>query len=117
MSMNPQQMQQMLAQYRQQFPGGMPAPQQQQLQGIGQVQQGLQAGPGAGANKTAGGVNGAAQLMVALMKAQKQKQIQQQLNQAQVNQATPGLSQQSLDATNAMTQQSVQQNPIGLGGP
>lgn len=83
MSMSPQQMQQLLAQYKQQFPGGMPSPEQQQLQAISQVQQGLAAGPGAGTNRTAGGVNGAAQLIAALMHAQKQKQIQQQLDAKQ----------------------------------
>jgi hypothetical protein len=92
MSASPQQMQQLLALYRQQFPNGQPqTPAQQQLQGINQVGQGLAAGPGAGTNKTAGAVNGAAQLMVALMKAQKMKQVQQQLNgaQAQNPQVTP----------------------------
>lgn len=89
MSMSPQQIQAMLAQYKQQFPGGMPSPEQQQLQAISQVQQGLAAGPGAGTNRTAGGVNGAAQLIAALMHAQKQKQIQQQLNAGQTQNQPP----------------------------
>lgn len=118
MSVTPQQMQQMLAMYRQQFPGtGQPAPTvpQQQLQGLNQASAALGAGAPAGTNKTSGAVNGSAQLIMAMMKAQKQKQIQQQLNQQQMNQAVPGLTQQSLDATNAMTQQGMQQinqNPI-----
>jgi hypothetical protein len=91
MSMSPQQMQQMLAMYKQQFPQGQPAtPQQQQLQGLNQVSAGLGAGPGAGTNKTAGGVNGAAQLITALMKAQKMKQIQNQLNSSQAQGAPQG---------------------------
>jgi hypothetical protein len=80
---SPEQMQQMLAMYRQQFPNGQPSPQQQQLQGLNQVGQGLQAPLPMGANRTAGGINGASQLIVALMKAQKMKQIQQQLNAGQ----------------------------------
>lgn len=56
---------------------------------MGQIQQGLAAGPGAGANKTAGGINGAAQLIAALMKAQKQRQIQQQLNAGQTQNQPP----------------------------
>ena len=67
MSMTPQQMQQMLAMYKQQFPQGQPAPptpQQQQMQGINMATAGLGSGAPAGANRTAGGVNGAAQLIV-----------------------------------------------------
>jgi hypothetical protein len=52
----------------------------QQLQGLNQVTPGPVA---PGANRTAGGINGASQLIVALMKAQKMKQIQQQLNAGQ----------------------------------
>jgi hypothetical protein len=77
---SPEQMQQMLAMYKQQFPQ---SPQQQQLQGLNQVGAGLQGPLPAGANRTAGGINGASQLIVALMKAQKMKQIQQQLTPQQ----------------------------------
>src|SRR5277367_2082574 len=54
MSMTPQQMQQMLMLYQQQFPNGQPqtplSPQQQQMQGLNQAGMGLAAGPGPGAN-------------------------------------------------------------------
>lgn len=84
MSMSPQQIQQLLAQYKQQFPNGQPmTPEQQQMQGLNQVTAGLGAGAPAGTNRTAGGVNGAAQLIAALMKAQKMKQIQQQIQPQQ----------------------------------
>ena len=90
MSSSPEQMQQMLAMYRQMFPNGQPqTPQQQQLQGLNQVSQGLQGPLPPGANRTAGGINGASQLIVALMKAQKQKQIQQQIQPQQSQGITP----------------------------
>lgn len=111
MSMTPQQMQQMLAMYKQQFPQGQPAPltpQQQQMQSLNQVSEGLAQGPGAGTNRTAGSVNGAAQLIAALMKAQKQKQIQQGLNQSQVQAGMPAAQANQGQAIDAM----MQQNPV-----
>lgn len=110
MSITPQQMEQMLAMYKQQFPSGQPAPtpQQQQLQGLNSVSQSLGAGAPAGTNKTAGGANGAAQLMAALMKAQKQKQIQQQLNQAQVQAGMPQANANQQSAIGDM----LAQNPV-----
>jgi hypothetical protein len=86
MSMSPQQIQQMLAQYKSQFGGASP------LSGFDAAQQSLGAGAPAGTNRTAGAVNGVSQLMVALLRAQKQKQLQQQL-QNQQQQATPVPSQ------------------------
>jgi len=66
----------------------------------------------AGANKTAGGVNGAAQLIVALMKAKKQSDTQKQLNamqnQGQVQGAPPG----SIPAMYPMADQSP---PVPVG--
>lgn len=112
MSMSPQQIQQMLAMYKQQFPAGgaQPAPtlQQQQLQGLNQAGMNLAAGPGAGTNKSAGGVNGAAQLITALMKAQKMKQIQQGLNQQQVQAGMPAAQ----AAQNSAIDDYTQQNPV-----
>lgn len=87
MSTSPQQMQQMLAAYKQMFPSG----QQNQLSGFDAAQQFLAGGAPAGANRGAGAVNGASQLIVALLKAQKQKQLQQQM-QAQAP-ATPAPAQ------------------------
>jgi len=114
MSVSPQQMQQMLAMYQQQFPNGQPqTPAQQQLQGLNQASAGLGAGAPAGTNKTAGGVNGAAQLMTALMKAQKMKQIQQQLNQAQVQQGMPQANANQQGAIQNM----LQQNPVAPVDP
>jgi hypothetical protein len=82
MSVTPEQMQQMLAMYKQQFPNGG-----QGLSGYDAMPSMPTSAP-AGANKTAGGVNGAAQLIVALMKAKKQSDTQRQLtamqNQGQV---------------------------------
>ncbi len=112
MSMSPQQMQQMLAMYKQQFPNGQPqpapTPEQQQLQGLNQASQNLAAGPGAGTNKAAGGVNGAAQLITALMKAQKIKQIQQGLNQQQVQAGMPAANANQQSAIGDM----LNQNPV-----
>ncbi len=111
MSMTPQQMQQMLAMYKQQFPQGQPAPptpQQQQMQSINMATAGLGSGAPAGANRTAGGVNGAAQLIAALMKAQKQKQIQQGLDQNQVQAGMPAAQANQGQAIDAM----MQQNPV-----
>lgn len=85
MSTSPQDMQQMLAMYKAFY--GNP-----QLQGMNQVQQSLGAGAPAGTNRTAGGVNGAAQLIAALMKAQKQKQLQQQLQNQQQGMSPQGVS-------------------------
>jgi hypothetical protein len=86
MSMSPQQIQQMLAQYKSQFGGGSP------LSGFDAAQQSLGMGASPGTNRTAGAVNGTSQLIVALLRAQKQKQLQQQL-QNQQQQATPVPSQ------------------------
>jgi len=84
MSVTPQQMQQMLAMFKQQFPQG-----QQGQQGPA----GFDSAPGAvmpqGINRSAGNVQGAAQLIAALMKAQKQKQIQTQLSNSQQVQGPP----------------------------
>lgn len=88
MSTNPQQMQQMLAAYKQMFPNGMPQ-QQSPLAGFDMAQQSLGAGAPPGSNRGAGAVNGAAQLMVALLRAQKQKQLQQQIQQQQSATPTP----------------------------
>lgn len=111
MSVPPDQTQQMLNMYRQQFPAtGQPvAPLGSGVAGYTGTQP--QAGSG-GMPKGAATSQGVAQLITALMKAQKQKQLQQQLDQHQVNQAMPGLSQQSLQATNDMTQNMLQQNPV-----
>jgi hypothetical protein len=102
MSVNPQQMQQMLALYKQQFPG-----------------QGGQQGPVGfdaptpttmpqGISRGAGNVQGASQLIMALMKAQKQKQIQQQLNQSQVMQGMPQANATQQSAIGDM----LAQNPV-----
>lgn len=80
MSMTPEQIQQMLL-YRQQFPGATPE-QAQQMQALNQLQQAGSQLP-QGANRTAGGINAASQLVIALIKAQKQNQIQKQLQQKQ----------------------------------
>jgi hypothetical protein len=109
MSMTPQQMQMMLAMYKQQFPNGQPqTQQQQQLAGIDQATANLGAGAPAGTNRTAGGVNGAAQLIAALMKAQKQKQIQQGLNQTQVQAGMPAAQ----AAQGSAIDDYMQQNPV-----
>jgi hypothetical protein len=83
MSVSPAQMQQLLAGYN-------PTPQQQQMQGLNAAQQSLAGGAPAGTNRTAGVANGISQLLVALMKAQKQKQLQQQLQGGQPAMPTPG---------------------------
>lgn len=113
MSMSPQQMQQMLAMYKQQFPSGTPLPpeqqqQQQQLQGMNQVSAGLAAGAPAGTNRTAGAVNGTAQLLAALMTAKKQKQIQQGLDQTAVQKGMPAANAAQGSAIDDM----MQQNPV-----
>lgn len=81
MSADPQQMQQMLAMYKALYPGGVPNQQAPQLQGFNTLQQNLGKGAPMGTNRTAGGVNAASQLMIALLKAQKMKQLQQQVQQ------------------------------------
>jgi hypothetical protein len=108
MSASPQDMQQLLAMYKQMFPNGQPTPQQQQLAGINQATANLGAGAPAGTNRTAGGVNGAAQLIAALMKAQKQKQIQQGLNQTQVQAGMPAAQ----AAQGSAIDDYMQQNPV-----
>jgi len=80
MSMSPEQIQQMLL-YKQQFPGATPE-QAQQMQALNAIQQNSGQLPG-NANRTAGGINAASQLVIALLKAQKQNQIQKQLQQQQ----------------------------------
>lgn len=109
MSMSPQQMQQMLALYKQQFPNGQPlTPEQQQMQGLNQIGSGLAAGPGTGTNRTAGGINGASQLIVALMQAQKTKKIQQGLDQGQVQSGMPAAN----AAQGSAIDDYMQQNPV-----
>jgi hypothetical protein len=77
MSVNPQQIQQMLAQYNQNF-----TPQQnQQLAGFDAAQAQLGQGAPMGTNRQAGAVNGASQLLLALIKAKKMQQLQQQQKQ------------------------------------
>lgn len=107
MSMNPQQMQQMLAMYKQQFPGGQPAPTLPPATPVGYEGQQPALGTG-GINKTAGAAGGATQLLMALMKAQKQKTTQQQLDQAQVQQGMPAAQAGQTSAINDM----MQQNPV-----
>jgi hypothetical protein len=77
MSADPQQMQQMLAMYKQLYGPGA------------QAQQSLAQGAPPGTNRTAGGVNGAAQLIVALMRAQQQKKLMQQIQGQQPQTPTP----------------------------
>jgi hypothetical protein len=76
-------MQQMLAQYKQQFPGGQPAPTLPPASPVGYegAQPGInmQGTPSSGSAAT----SGTAKLIAALMKAQQQKQIQNQLNNSQ----------------------------------
>ena len=113
MSMSPQQMQQMLAQYKQQFPNtAQPVPNLMPPPNSGFTGAPAPMGTGGQISKGAAATQGTAQLIAALMKAQKQKQIQTQLDQQQVNQNMPALSNQSLQATNDMTNQMLQQNPI-----
>lgn len=100
--MSPQQIQQMLAQYKSQFGGASP------LSGFDAAQQSLGAGAPAGTNRTAGAVNGVSQLMVALLRAQKQKQLQQQLQNQQQSQ-TPAPSQGTTLASDP--------SPAGMGVP
>jgi hypothetical protein len=101
MSADPQQMQQMLAMYKQLY--GNP-----QMNALNQATQGLSAGAPAGANRGTGTVNGAAQLIAALMKAQKQKQLAQQLNQNQVMQGMPQANAGQQSAISDM----LAQNPV-----
>lgn len=101
MSADPQQMQQMLAMYKQLY--GNP-----QMNVLNQATQGLSSGAPAGTNRGAGAVNGAAQLIAALMKAQKQKQIQQGLDQASVQQGMPA----AYANQNQAIDQMLQQNPV-----
>jgi hypothetical protein len=80
MSMTPEQIQQMLL-YKQQFPGATPE-QAQQMQALNQLQQAAGTTQ-PGVNRTAGAMGAASQLVIALLKAQKQNQIQKQLQQQQ----------------------------------
>jgi hypothetical protein len=100
--MSPQQVQQMLAQYKSQFGGANP------LSGFDAAQQSLGAGAPQGANMAAGGVNAASQLIVALLRAQKQKQLQQQV-QGQQQPQTPVPSQGTSLASDP--------SPAGMGVP
>lgn len=84
MSMDPQMIQMLLARYKSQFPQqGAQQGQSNPLAGFDAAQQSLSAGAPPGTNRTAGGVNAAAQLIVAMMRARKQQQLQQQLQQQQ----------------------------------
>lgn len=88
MSVSPQQMQQMLAMYKQQFPNG------QAQSPVGFDPPTAAPSTPAGVNKTAGAAGGATHLIMALMQAQKQKNVQQQLdaakNSGQVQGPAPG---------------------------
>jgi hypothetical protein len=101
MSADPQQMQQMLAMYKQLY--GNP-----QMGALNQATQGLSQGAPQGTNRTSGAVNGAAQLIAALMKAQKQKQIQQGFDQSNVQQGMPAAQ----AGQNQAIDQMMQQNPV-----
>jgi hypothetical protein len=107
MSASPQQMQALLALYKQQFPNGQtPAP-----SGYDAIPT-LPTSAPAGANKTAGGVNGAAQLVIALMKAKKLNDTQQQLNAAQNQGQVQGPPAGSIAA---MYPTADQQPPVPVG--
>jgi hypothetical protein len=72
MSADPQQMQQLLAMYRQMYP------QNAQQQAMQSAQQQLGQGAPAGTNRTAGGVNALSQLALAMMRSRQNQQKQQQ---------------------------------------
>ncbi len=99
MSASPQALQQMLAQYKSSF-GGQQNP---QLAGFDAIQSSLGGGAPPGAGRSAGGVNAASQLIIALMRAQKMKQMQQQ----QQNPQQP--------ATPTPTQSTTLAAPAGMG--
>jgi hypothetical protein len=112
MSVNPQQMQQMLAQYKQQFPGGQPAPTLPPASPVGY--EGQQPGLTSAPTSPVPGETG--KLLAALMKAKQQKDIATQLTQAQVQQGMPAAQAGQTSAINDMMAQNPVQ-PINPGGP
>jgi hypothetical protein len=81
MSADPNQIAQLIALYKQQFPGGAPQQQAyQQAQAPGQAAMAMGNAP-AGTNTTAGGTNALAKLMLALMQKKRMQGYQAQYPQ------------------------------------
>jgi hypothetical protein len=81
MSADPNQIAQLIALYKQQFPGGMPQQQAyQQAQAPGQAALHMGNAP-AGTNTAAGGTNALAKLMLALMQRKRMQDYNQQYPQ------------------------------------
>jgi hypothetical protein len=119
MSMNPQQMQQMLAMFKQQFPQqgsqGQPAPTLPPATPVGYSgqQPGLTSAP---ASPVPGETT---KLLAALMKAKQQRDTATQLTQAQVQQGMPAAQAGQTSAINDMMAQNPVQPlfPSSTGGP